>query len=59
LQHLIVEPIFMIALCYRYSTPIVPAIQWVLCNVVIGYGALNEFRECGELSGQECTSVER
>lgn len=39
---------FMLILIYKHSTPLVPAIQWLLWNVAVGYGVLDQFRECSE-----------
>jgi hypothetical protein len=38
----------MLILTHKYSTPIVPRIKWLLTNIVVGYGALDQFRECSE-----------
>jgi len=48
MQHLIVEPTFMLILTHKYHTPLVPRLKWLLCNMVVGYGALDEFRECSK-----------
>lgn len=38
----------MLFLTWKHSTPFVPRMKWLIWNVLIGYGALDEFWECGE-----------
>ncbi|RSH85063.1 uncharacterized protein EHS24_006653 [Apiotrichum porosum] len=45
-QHLVLEPAYMLYLTGKYGTPLVPRLKWVLCNMVVGFGALDAFFEC-------------
>lgn len=38
----------MLYLTGKYGTPLVPRLKWVLCNMVVGFGALDAFFECSE-----------
>lgn len=44
--HLAFEPAYMFWLTGKHKVPFGPRVKWILTNMTIGFGAINEFHEC-------------
>ncbi|KAL1411891.1 hypothetical protein Q8F55_002877 [Vanrija albida] len=44
--HLAFEPAYMFWLTGKHKVPFGPRVKWILTNMAVGFGAINEFHEC-------------